>query len=253
MAVQVVLKLDDLNTLYKRSYKVQENQFDYQLMCDLTDTLESLIPDNHHKAAALSAVQIGRLQRAFVMRYYSPNANNFITQIFVNPELEVEPNTQFGSDWSGCFSFDFIRVRVDRPEHILLSSQVITVRKQNDGYNFLEQGFTKQRFSGQTAFVIQHELDHLDGRLTIDYVPSKELEVFLKKRGLVKTPPNNSSRCLYTINQAYALQGRITEAEKVTDIELSDADLHLLNHVLTYRLDNSLKSVISPQSHDLKP
>jgi peptide deformylase len=41
-----------------------------------------------------------------------------------------------------------------------------------------------QEFHGMTARIIQHELDHLDGKLIFDYLDSEHKDWILKSLGL---------------------------------------------------------------------
>ena len=59
----------------------------------------------------------------------------------------------------GCLSVPDIRADINRPE-------TITLRYQD-----LDQNFHENTFRGIVSRVIQHELDHLQGKLFIDYLP----------------------------------------------------------------------------------
>jgi peptide deformylase len=80
-----------------------------------------------------------------------------IKRIFINAHIkEFE-----GEEWAyneGCLSIPKIREDVNRPETVIL---------QYLDENFVEQTET---FNGLTARIIQHEYDHLDGKLFIDYL-----------------------------------------------------------------------------------
>ena len=68
--------------------------------------------------------------------------------------------------WEGCLSIPGLRGYVERP-------QSINVCYTND------QGKTiEAQFSGFPATVVQHELDHLQGRLYIDHVKDPALMSF---------------------------------------------------------------------------
>ena len=58
----------------------------------------------------------------------------------------------------GCLSIPNIRAQIKRPETIMLR------------YQDIEQKNHERYFSGLTSRVIQHELDHLNGKLFIDYI-----------------------------------------------------------------------------------
>ena len=78
----------------------------------------------------------------------------------------------------GCLSVPDIRADIERPE-------TITLRYQD-----LYQNFHEKTFEGLISRVIQHELDHLQGKLFIDYLsPAKR--VLINKR-LLEISENGS-------------------------------------------------------------
>jgi peptide deformylase len=80
-----------------------------------------------------------------------------VKKVFINPHIrEVE-----GEEWSyneGCLSIPKIREDIMRPETVVME--------------YLDENFEphSDRFNGITARVIQHEYDHLEGKLFIDYL-----------------------------------------------------------------------------------
>lgn len=80
-----------------------------------------------------------------------------IKQLFINPHVvELE-----GDEWSyneGCLSIPKIREDILRPETVTME--------------YLDENFEPQTktFNGLTARIIQHEYDHLEGKLFIDYM-----------------------------------------------------------------------------------
>jgi len=81
-----------------------------------------------------------------------------IKEVFINARL-VE--TQ-GEEWpynEGCLSIPKIREDIFRPQKI--------------GIEYYDENFTpkKRIYTGITARVIQHEYDHIEGKLFIDYLP----------------------------------------------------------------------------------
>lgn len=88
--------------------------------------------------------------------------------VFINAQIkEVD-----GDDWAyneGCLSIPKIREDVYRPE-------VVTLQ-------YLDENFDPQekRFKGISARVIQHEYDHLDGKLFIDYIKPLKRKLLQRK------------------------------------------------------------------------
>ena len=78
----------------------------------------------------------------------------------------------------GCLSVPDIRAEIERPETIILKFQD------------LEQNFYEESFTGLLSRVIQHELDHLNGKFFVDYLsPAKK--ILIKKR-LLEISKNGS-------------------------------------------------------------
>ena len=87
--------------------------------------------------------------------------------IFVNPNLEKVEGSVDSSE--GCLSVPEIRTTVQRHKKIVLSAQNI------DGSEI------KIEAHDLLSICVQHEIDHLDGKLFIDYVPSVKLQRLRKK------------------------------------------------------------------------
>lgn len=96
------------------------------------------------QAEILTANQVGIIKRIFVMReggYY---------QAFFNPEIELCTGKQAANET--CFSEPMARPNVYRADQIRVTYQ--------DGYGRTHTFTTK----GYTSSLIQHALDHLEGR-----------------------------------------------------------------------------------------
>jgi peptide deformylase len=113
----------------------------------------------HSDGVGLAAPQVGQSIRIFVIDTTSDNESETpgIKRAFINPEIiEV-----FGDEWSmneGCLSLPEIREDVLRPESV-------TIKYQDE--NFVEH---EETFSSFTSRAIQHEYDHLEGIMFIDYL-----------------------------------------------------------------------------------
>lgn len=126
------------------------------LIDDLTDTL---IAQTDPIGLGLSAPQIGVFKRAFVAR-----VRNRI-KAFVNPRI-IKFSKKEISFLEGCFSVPEIYGHVLRPAEIDLESQ--------DKLGKL----AKTHYKGMASRIIQHELDHLDGKLFIDHIHDQNGKVF---------------------------------------------------------------------------
>jgi peptide deformylase len=96
--------------------------------------------------------------------------------IFVNTEIIGLKGSSIMEE--GCLSVPEIRAEIKRPETIIIKFQD------------LEQNFHEESFTGLISRVIQHELDHLNGKLFVDYLsPAKK--ILINKR-LLEISKNGS-------------------------------------------------------------
>ena len=85
--------------------------------------------------------------------------------VFFNPVIEVLDD-QCEGFWEGCLSVPGLRGFVERPQHIRVT--YTSAAKQTEEFEL--RGFL--------ATVMQHEFDHLDGRLYIDRITDTTLLAF---------------------------------------------------------------------------
>ena len=137
----------------------------------------------HSDGVGLAAPQVGKALRIFVIDASpvadeEPELKDF-KKVFINPEI-LE---RHGDEWimnEGCLSLPDIREDVTRPAYVKI--------KYRDE-NFEEH---MEEYSGFAARVIQHEYDHLDGILLIDYLTPLKKRLLKGKltaisKGKVKT------------------------------------------------------------------
>lgn len=115
----------------------------------------------------LAAPQINQGIRLFVidssLMLDEDDDEKGIRRVFINPIILDE----YGDDFSfeeGCLSIPEVRAEIIRPDKL-------TIEYYDENWKLHEE-----EFSGLTARVIQHEYDHLEGILFIDYLKG------LKKR-----------------------------------------------------------------------
>ncbi len=78
-------------------------------------------------------------------------------RVFINPQYEVlDPN--LGEYDEGCLSVPGFYETVTRPQRVRVTAQ------GRDGETFTEE------LDGLAAICLQHEIDHLDGKLFVDYL-----------------------------------------------------------------------------------
>lgn len=155
-----------------------------QLIADMYETMYA------SEGVGLAAPQIGRNDRIVVIDA-SPLADTFpeldgVRLTLINPHLEVLDGEEV-TRTEGCLSLPGLSENVKRVENIRLS--------------WLDEEFKphEQEFSGFLARIIQHEYDHLEGKVYIDHVSP------IRKQ-LIKSKLNNivagKTRCDYAVRYA---------------------------------------------------
>jgi peptide deformylase len=114
----------------------------------------------------LAAPQVGIPIRLFVVDAEPMDEENLkgFKKVFINAHIVKEE----GEKWpynEGCLSIPGIREDVNRNEKITIE--------------YVDENFTKHKesYDGKVARVIQHEHDHTDGKLFIDYLTPLKKEM----------------------------------------------------------------------------
>ena len=115
----------------------------------------------------LAAVQVGQLRRIVVIDT-SDDGEEKKPQFFINPEI-VAMGSKTKLYEEGCLSIPDVRVEIERPE-------TVTVR-------YLDRAGKQQELAadGMLATALQHELDHLDGHLIIDFLSRLKRDMVIRK------------------------------------------------------------------------
>ena len=153
--------------LREKSLRVENvNKDIQQLMDDMLETLYAA------PGIGLAAIQVGVAKRVIVMdisrdrdKDKEPKRN---PMYFVNPEIIWKSEEKFTYE-EGCLSVPNQFAEIDRPKlcHV----------KHLD-YNGNPQ---ELKAEGLLATCIQHEIDHLEGILFIDYLSKLKKEMIIKK------------------------------------------------------------------------
>jgi peptide deformylase len=101
--------------------------------------------------AGLAATQVGLLRRVFVFR---PRREDPVDAL-LNPRV-VSRSSETCTFLEGCLSFNAVMVEVERPAAVVVTGQDLDGRERT----IEAEGFE--------ASLLQHEIDHLDGILTLD-------------------------------------------------------------------------------------
>lgn len=118
------------------------------------DMLETMYAAN---GRGLAAPQIGVLSRVFVMDA-AWKTGDPVPEVFINPEiLWRSPQMALGAE--GCLSIPSVVAEVMRHSELVLQWQMADGSSQ------------AQKLTGFRAICAQHEIDHLDGIVTLDRLP----------------------------------------------------------------------------------
>ncbi len=161
---------------------------DYEGLKELIENMYATMYDS--EGVGLAAPQIGRSERIVVIDAdpvkdsFPECAGRKLT--LINPEIEILDGETVGRD-EGCLSLPGLSEKVGRLEHIRL--------------RWVDENFEphEEEISGFLARIVQHECDHLEGKLYIDHIS-------MIRKQLIKGKLNNiiagKTRCDYPVKYA---------------------------------------------------
>ena len=141
-----------------------------ELMNDMLETMYNA------KGIGLAAIQLGVPKRIIVMDL-SKEKNKKLPMYFVNP-LIIKKNDEKITYEEGCLSVPNQFAKIDRPSKCEVE--------------YLDYNGNKQtvQAEGLLATCIQHEIDHLEGILFIDYLSKLKKSMIIKKLSKQKNKPD---------------------------------------------------------------
>ena len=150
MATLKILEFPNPNL---RKIAVPVTSFDNDLKCLIDNMFETMYEAN---GIGLAATQVDVHKRLLVLDV-SEERND--PKVFVNPTIDVIESDLADYD-EGCLSVPGFYETVSRPKKIKVSAQ------DKEGSQFEIEA------DGVLSVCIQHEIDHLDGKLFVDYLSS---------------------------------------------------------------------------------
>ena len=149
MAIRKILKFPDQDLRIKAK---PVETFDEELKTLTDDMFETMHSVN---GIGLAETQIGVAKQVAVIDI-SPEKNEPL--VIVNPKIQIlDPSKKEDYD-EGCLSVPGFFETISRPSDIKLSYQDLNGKKQ------------EIKPEGLLTKVVQHELDHLNGRLFVDHI-----------------------------------------------------------------------------------
>ena len=168
MAVKTILT--EPNKLLRQVSKPVERvtKEEQNLMDDMLDTMYAA------NGIGLAAIQIGVPKRIIVMDI-SKDENKKEPRYFVNPKIKNKDTLKSRYE-EGCLSVPNQFAEIDRPKKCDIE--------------YLDYNGEKKilKAEGLLATCIQHEMDHLEGILFIDYLSKLKKSMIIKKLSKIKSP-----------------------------------------------------------------
>jgi peptide deformylase len=128
---------------------------------DLKQLIEDMYETMHAASGiGLAAPQIGKAIRLFVVDGTQLEDEEHMTDFkkaFINPQIVEE----IGQPWEfeeGCLSIPNIREKISRKGEL-------TIKYYDENWELHEE-----EYDGMKARIIQHEYDHIEGKLFVDYL-----------------------------------------------------------------------------------
>ena len=116
----------------------------------------------------LAAVQVGVPRRLIVLDVSDEENEARCPIVMINPKiLELGPEKKPYEE--GCLAIPDVRVEIERPSTLMVE--------------FLDRDGRAQRLAadGLLATAVQHEIDHLDGRMIIDFLSRLKRDIIVRR------------------------------------------------------------------------
>lgn len=151
---------------FLRQPTVEVTEFDATLRKLVADMTETMYAKN---GAGLAAIQVGSPLKLYIIEpTVAGRGENDPPMVFINPKIEWASNETETTD-EGCLSFPGIYVPVKRNVRARVTAKDI------EGNEFTVEG--EHLF----ARAMQHEGDHLDNRLLVDWVGPVKKQMIKRK------------------------------------------------------------------------
>ncbi|MCG6883830.1 MAG: peptide deformylase [Silicimonas sp.] len=134
------------------------------------DMLETMY---HAPGIGLAAPQVGVLKRMLVMDCVKEEDAPPRPMVLLNPKI-VWSSEETNVYEEGCLSIPEIYYDVERPAEVEVTWTALDGSEQSE------------RFDGLWATCVQHEIDHLDGKLFIDYLKPLKRQMITRKMQKLK-------------------------------------------------------------------
>ena len=134
---------DPKGTLRKKNIDVKNNEHSKKLISDMFETLRYM------NGVGLAAPQVGKNLNLFIVSF------DGFEETYINPQIYTFGHSEEMTE--GCLSVPNIPITVTRKGRVRIQ------------YHNRDWQYKQQELEGVSARIIQHEYDHLIGKLIVDY------------------------------------------------------------------------------------
>lgn len=156
MTVKPIVTWPSPSLRQKADTVTEFNQSLEELIQDLKDTLAA------HKAIGIAANQIGDTRSVCIVKVQDQDV------VLVNPTI-VKSSSSVSATREGCISFPDLYESIERPSEVTVSYQDVTSAMQ------------ELSLSELSAKCVQHEIDHLNGKVFLDSLSRLKKSLITKK------------------------------------------------------------------------
>ncbi len=128
------------------------------------------------KGIGLAAVQVGILKRVLVIDVSTKNGKKN-PMCFINPKIKKLSNEMSVYE-EGCLSIPDTFIEIQRPKICQIE------------YIDINGKIKIKEFDGLLSTCVQHEINHLDGKLIIDHLSKLKKDIIIKKISKIKKDSN---------------------------------------------------------------
>lgn len=167
--------------LRKNAEKIDIQNADFDLKAFIDNMFDTMYQAN---GVGLAAPQVNQALSVFVIDTEAfldeDDTEKPVKKAFINPEITGTLGEKVGFS-EGCLSVPGINEEVLRPEGVRIR------------YQDLENNTCEEEYHGKAARVIQHEYDHLDGKMFVDRLSPLKKTIIKSKLNEIangkKNPP----------------------------------------------------------------
>ena len=169
MTIKKLITVPD-ELLRKKSQNIEKVSTDEKkLIKDLFETMY------HHKGIGLAAIQVGIPKKIIVLDVIQKDDKKN-PLCFINPVVKKIGNEKSKYE-EGCLSIPNTFIEIERPKTCLIEYVDIDGKKKN------------MECDGLLSTCVQHEINHLDGKLIIDDLSKLKRDLIIKKISKTKKNP----------------------------------------------------------------